>query len=87
MNDIRRLSMSEARSLAAQIASDFVLSSGWEGDLLEVEPDRSIADRRGRRPVRWVVTFTTVLNGVAYDGPRLVEVDIEAGRASLATAG
>jgi hypothetical protein len=87
MNDIRRLSMDEARSLATQIAGEFVRSSGWEDGPLGAEPDRFVSDRRGRTPVRWLVTFRTVRNGVEYDGPRLVAVDIETGRASLAPAG
>jgi hypothetical protein len=33
-----------------------------------------------------LATFTTVLNGVDFDGPRLVEVDSGAGLASLASA-
>jgi hypothetical protein len=87
MNDIRHLSIGEARALAAQIANDFVLSTGWEGALLGAEPDSCITDVRGRTPVHWVATFTTVLRGVEYDGPRLVQVDIETGRAQLTTAG
>lgn len=86
MNDIRRLSIGEARSLAAQIANDFVLSNGWEGALLGAEPDTSFTDLRGRTPVHWVVAFTTILRGVEYEGPRLVQVDIEAGRARLTPA-
>lgn len=87
MNDIRRLSMGEARELAAQIANDFVLSIGWEGTLLGAEPDSYITDRRGKTPVHWVASFTTVLRGVEYDCPSLVQVDIEARTARVTAAG
>jgi hypothetical protein len=69
MNEIRRLSMSEARALAIEIAREFVQSSRWEGTLLGAEPNSRVSDRRGRTPVRWLATFTTVLNGVDFDGP------------------
>lgn len=69
--------MSEARSLAIDIAGEFVRSNGWEGTLLGAEPDSRVSDRRGRTPVRWLATFTTVLNGVNFDGPRLVDVDVD----------
>jgi len=81
MKNTRRLSTSEARSLAVQIAEDFARHGGWEGTLLSAEPDSHAADHRGRTPVQWVVAFTTLLRGVEYDGPRLVRVDIEAGTA------
>ena len=83
-DSIRKLSRADAAAAVEKIALAYAAANGIEGKLLGVEPDNFSLERRGKTPVHWVAVFESVINGVAFDGPLVVSINLEAGNASPA---
>jgi hypothetical protein len=83
-DSIRRLSRVDAAAAAERIALTYAAATGIEGKLLGVEPDNYSPERRGKTPAHWVAIFESVINGAVFDGPLVINVDLEAGSASSA---
>jgi len=74
---LRRMSIAQALPLARELAENYATANAFEGDLIEVKPDSMRPDRIGKVPVHWVAVFSTVLNGVEYDDPIVLCVNLE----------
>lgn len=76
-----RLSQEEARLRAVSLADRFLSSTdtrGWEYKCISANPERSHGGIQGRKTcVNWVVIVEWSKNGVVFDGPGVLTVNIQ----------
>ena len=70
------MSLADAAALAEVLALSYTHTNRFEGRLLSVAPDPG-ARRVGKVPVTWGAVFTAVLQGVEFDGPVALSVNVE----------
>lgn len=79
------ISKQKAAELALKIATDFMHRQdveGWEWTCSAAHPDMIDPGYRGRKiATRWIVLVAFRRNGVPFDGPGVIHVDIETGTA------
>jgi hypothetical protein len=78
------LSKGEAEAKAVRIAKEFVAANGGDGWTCGgAKPDYLSPDyKRRKNIIKWCVLFERSIGGVIFDGPAIVLVDIETGRAT-----
>jgi len=75
-SSIRRLSRADAATRARALALEFAVSKGIEGRLVDVQQDVELPEFEGRTPVHWIAIFTSVRNGVEFDPPTVLLVNL-----------
>lgn len=71
------MSLSEAATLAREVALQYAASHGMQGGILKVGPENLRNEKRGKIPVYWSVVFETVLDGASFDGPAVLILNLE----------
>ena len=77
---IRALSPSDAAAAVSELALALARANGIQGALLSVSRNEVETERRGKTPVHWVALFEA---GATFDGPIVVNVNLETGHAQL----
>ncbi|MDQ1835413.1 hypothetical protein [Massilia scottii] len=79
-NNIKKLSLAEAKAAVEDLAMRYAATHGVEGRLLDVRPDHIATDPLGKTPVHWIGLFESRLNGALFDGPLIVHINLRTGQ-------